>query len=129
MPYPRTIVTTDGRSLARESLTRSFAQTGPAYSCFVADQTRLHLTADGSWLLEAWGYAEGEERWFRTVTRAYASKWLRQNGYEDVTRRQDFPDLLRSARRSTPYHSFEPASDVLRDLLETIERETKDTGS
>lgn len=82
----RDVVTNGGRSFRRELAVRSFAQTGPPSSCLVAEETRLHLLADGRWVLEAWNYGEeGVDRRFRVVDEQRASWWLRRNGFEDET--------------------------------------------
>lgn len=63
---------------------RSFAQTGPVFSCLVAGQTRLQLVTDGRWMLEAWGDDNpGVPPAVRPVISEHADWWLGVNGYGD----------------------------------------------
>lgn len=113
-----------GRSFRRERAVRCFAQTGPPFSCLVADQTRLHLMADGAWVLEAWGYS-GDDRSFRTVTREHADRWLSQNGFEGeaVVRAE-----ARMHRPIPRVSGFVSAGDCAADLLDAMAKGYKNVG-
>ena len=102
---------------------RSFAQTGPPFSCLVADQTRLHQMIDGSWILEGWGYAEtGDDRTFRVVSREHAAWWLGLNGFDAEVSVSTQPGVFRSMPRGDGFRSTaETARGMFDSLVHGLE--------